>query len=142
MGLSLYCKKIKNYYSIGYTGFLLLRKKVAYLCSHAFGEHYAIIHNAPCEKMERESFYENFDRKTEQLLQDKKVSKKVVDFCLQSDCGGSIRYGACKEIYQAIKDYDDTVRYGYSGQPDCFMFSDFKKLLLDCIENKCDLIWD
>lgn len=97
MGITLESKKGKISLDIGYGGFLMLRKKVAELCS--------------------------------------------TDFCLQSDCGGKIHYGACKEIYKHVKDYDDNVCYGYAGRPDCTMFKDFKNLLKECIDNKCDLIW-
>lgn len=58
-------------------------------------------------------------KKTEQLIREKKVSIKIVDFCLQSDIEGSIHYGACKEILKAIGDYDDNVCYGYAGLPSC-----------------------
>ena len=52
---------------------------------------------------------------------------KIVDFCLQSDCEGSIRYGACKELLKVIGNYDDNICYGYAGREDCAMFRDFKK---------------
>lgn len=50
---------------------------------------------------ERRLAYNAFDAETERLLTEKKVSFKVVDFLLQPDCGGSIRYGACKELLKS-----------------------------------------
>lgn len=38
-------------------------------------------------------------------------------------------------------DYDDNVLYGYIGRPDCAKFRDFKAILQDCADNKCDMIW-
>lgn len=42
---------------------------------------------------------------------------------------------------KAIKGYDDDICYGYAGQPDRFMFQDFKKLLKECYDNKSSLVW-
>ena len=91
---------------------------------------------------ETRGFPVHFDKKAEKLLQEKKVSPKIVDFCLQSDISGSIRYGACKEILKTIGDYDDNICYGYAGRSDCAMFRDFKAILEDCIRLKCDMVWD
>lgn len=66
---------------------------------------------------------------------------KVVDFLLQSDCSGSIRFGACKQILKVIGDYDDDICYGYAGRKDCAMFRDFKAILQDCVDTKSDLVW-
>lgn len=51
------------------------------------------------------------------------------------------RYGACKEILKVIGDYDDNICYGYAGRSDCAMFRDFKAILQDCVDNKCDMVW-
>lgn len=75
------------------------------------------------------------------MLNKKCVSVKIVDFCLQSDCEGSIRYGACKELLKVIGNYDDNICYGYAGREDCAMFRDFKKILEDCAEHKCNMVW-
>lgn len=90
---------------------------------------------------ERRQAYNAFDAETERLLAEKKVSFKVVDFLLQPDCEGLIRYGACKELLKIIGDYDDNVLYGYIGRQDCAKFRDFKAILQDCADNKCDMIW-
>lgn len=140
MGVTLESKKGKISLDMGYGGFLSLRKKVAELCSPEFGKHYDTIDKAPFI-FGREEYFKKFDIKTEELLKRKVVSPKVVDFCLQSDREGRIHYGACKEIYKHIKDYDDDFCYGYAGRPDCTMFRDFKNLLKECIDNKCDLVW-
>lgn len=137
MGITIRCKKSGRSYDLGCGGFYNLRSKVAELCSPEFGKHYkTLIHLNSKEE------FDEFDEKTAELLRNKVVSEKVVDFCYQSDCGGSIRYGACKEIYNHIKDYDDNICYGYAGRPDCFKFRDFVSLLKECSEIKSSLVWD
>lgn len=136
MGVTIWCKKTGTSYDLGYGGFSNLRDKVAELCSKEFGKHYACL-----IKLHSTEEFEEFDRKTKELLDRKVVSVKVVDFCLQSDGGGKIRYGACKEIYNRIKDYDDDICYGYAGRPDCMKFKDFVALVKECYENKSDLVW-
>lgn len=81
----------------------------------------------------------------EELLADEDKTKrpdiKIVDFLLQTDVGGRIRYGACKNILKVIGDYDDNILYGYCGRPDCAKFADFKSILQDCVDTKSDMIW-
>lgn len=141
MGISIECKKTHTSFDLGYFGFMNLREKVAELCSPEFGKHYKTLYFAPAVGESRSKFFKDFDRKTSELLEKKVVSPKVVDFCLQSDCNGKIRYGACKEIYKHIKDYDDDVCYGYAGRTDCMMFKDFVALVKECYDTKSDLIW-
>ena len=119
MGVTISCTKTGRTIDVGSGGFLRLRSKIS----------------------EREKFYEDFDKKTEALLNKKRISVKIVDFCLQSDCEGSIRYGACKELLKVIGNYDDNICYGYAGREDCAMFRDFKKILEDCAEHKCNMVW-
>lgn len=148
MGILLYGIKTGLSYDLGAGGFCNLRQKVAELCSPEFGEHYQTLTSpeALCVDLEhperKEAFYEEFDRKTLELIKKKKVSVKVVDFCLQSDVCGKIGYGACKIILDKVKDYDDNICYGYCGRPDCFMFKDFKELLQACVDNKSYLVWE
>ena len=141
MGITISCKKTGKTIDMGYIGFKLLRDKIAELYGGPFAEHYKGIERAPFMGEARKKYFEAFDRRTEELIQSKKVSVKIVDFLLQPDTGGAIRYGACKEILNAIGDYDDDIRYGYAGRKDCAMFCDFKAILQDCAEHKCDMVW-
>ena len=142
MGITIRCEKTHTSHDLGCLGFLNLREKVAELCSPEFGEHYKTLFYIFAVGGDKTKFYKEFDKKTAELLERKVVSVKVVDFCLQPDCEGKIRYGACKEIYKHIKDYDDNVCYGYSGRQDCMMFKDFIELVKECYDNKSDLVWD
>lgn len=143
MGITLKCKKTGTNYDMGYFSFLILREKVAELCSPEFGEHYKTLKDAPFQNIDncRTEFFRAFDRKTQELLDSKAVHSEVVDFCLQSDCNGKIQYGACKEIYKHVKDYDDDYCYGYAASSNAMTFKDFKNLLQECIENKSQLVW-
>ena len=141
MGISIWCKKTHRSIDMGYGGFLRLRNKVADLVGDPWASHYHTLDCAPCIGEGGRQFFENFDAETKRLLDDKKVSIKIVDFCLQPDYEGSIRYGACKQILAAIGDYDDNILYGYCGRPDCARFRDFVAILRDCVENKCDMVW-
>lgn len=142
MGITLYCKKTGTGLDMGYIGFNRFRNKVAELYSEEFGNHYKELDTVSFVfDSERKAFFETYDKKTEQMIIDKKLNIKVADFCYQSDCSGKIRYGACKVIYNIIKDYDDDICYGYCGRPDCAMFSDLKALIKECYDNKSDLVW-
>ena len=141
MGISIWCKKTHRSIDMGYGGFNCLRNKVADLVGEPWASHYHKLDYAPLSGDARKGFFEAFDAETQLLLDAKKVSVKIVDFCLQPDCEGAIHYGACKEILKAIGDYDDDILYGYAGRKDCAMFKDFVAILRDCAENKCDMVW-
>ena len=133
MGVTISCTKTGRTIDVGSGGFLRLRSKISELVGEPWASHYrALVEERICDEKEREKFYEDFDKKTEALLNKKRISVKIVDFCLQSDCEGSIRYGACKELLKVIGNYDDNICYGYAGREDCAMFRDFKKILEDC----------
>ena len=44
-------------------------------------------------------------------------------------------------MLKVIGNYDDNICYGYAGREDCAMFRDFKKILEDCAEHKCSMVW-
>ena len=140
MGVSTSCKKTGRTIDMGAGGFAALRERVAALESEEWRALYKTLSTPPLLK--NKAFYDEFNAKTEKLLKQKKVHIKVVDFCLQTDISGSIRFGACQQILKAIGDYDDDVLYGYCGRPDCAKFADFKRILQDCVDNRCNMIWD
>ena len=142
MGVVIESKKGNLAGTLGYGGFYNLRKKVSELYGGVWWEHYKTLDDAPFFEDERGHFFEEFDRKTECLLKEKKVTEAIVSFCLQPDEQGEINCEACKEIYEYVKDYDDNIAYGYAAHDDCFRFRDFKLLLKECIDLKCDLIWE
>ena len=141
MGITIRCKKTNRAIDLGAGGFSRLRRKVAELAGEPWASHYAKLDQIPLFDPERTQFCDAFDQQTEELIAQKRVPVKVVDFCMQPDTDGRIRYGACKQIYEIVKDYDDDVLYGYAGRQDCAKFADFKAILKDCIETKSDMVW-
>ena len=131
---------------MGSGGFYRLRMQVAKLVSPEFGEHYKEITDSVLFRhfenpAEKEAYLDELDQKTEQMIRKRKVSVKVVDFLMQPDTCGSIRYGACKQLLKVIGDYDDEIRYGYAGKPNCAKFSDFREILKECVEAQSDMLW-
>lgn len=144
MGVTICCKKTRKSIDLGYAGFNNLRNKIGELVGGEFAKHYLLLSEPKVMCLmgdKKKTFYELYDKKTMLIIEKERVSIKVVDFLYQSDCGGKIRYGACKEILKVIGDYDDNILYGYCGRDDCAKFSDFVSILKDCVENKCDMIW-
>ena len=144
MGVTIECKKTKREIDLGYFGFSRLRCKVAQLMGEPFYSHYMKLLDAPrfMEPDEKKEFYTQWDTEATRLITENNIPVKVVNFLLESDCEGKIRYGACKTILKVIGDYDDNICYGYAGRKDCAMFRDFKAILQDCVENKCDMVWN
>ena len=143
MGVTIKCKKTGRDIDLGYFGFSRLRCKVAQFMGEPFYSHYMKLLDAPrfMEPDEEKKFYTEWDTEAIRLITENNIPVKVVNFLLESDCEGKIRYGACKEILKVIGDYDDNICYGYAGRKDCAMFRDFKAVLQDCVENKCDMVW-
>lgn len=139
MGVAIKCRKSGHTIDMGSGGFFRLRKKVAELTNSELGQHYALLTQNMFGR--DDEWYENYDKQLELIINKHKISIKIIDFLYQSDIEGKIRYGACKQILKVIGDYDDNFAYGYAGQKDCAKFKDFKNLLEECAQFKCDLIW-
>lgn len=141
MGITIQSKNFSK--DMGYGGFMNFRKKVAELTDVKFGEHYKSLEEGMFlwgEK--RDNYFEEYEKMTNKLVENKVVSVEIANFCYQSDCEGSIDQNQAKEIYEIIKEYDDNICYGYSGRPDCTMFSDLKNIFKDCAKNGDTVYWD
>lgn len=144
MGITIECKKTGMSYDMGYGGFGRFRDKVAMLYNKKLGNHFAILSTAEVmfsQGEKRKDFFKNFNKETDKIIEDEKLSNKVINFLCQCDCEGDINYGTCKIIYNFIKDYNDDICYGYSGREDCTMFADMKALFKECYENKSKMVW-
>ena len=85
MGLTIRVKSSKataRPIDMGGGGFLRLRSRVAMLYGEPWASHYELLMEHPGISSD-DSFFDDFSKKTEQLIREKKVSIKVVDFCLQ-----------------------------------------------------------
>lgn len=143
MGITIWSKNREA--DCGCGGFRNLRQKVADLTSPEIGAFYRKLDDAPFFGPRRTEFFEQYDKDLH-VLNDKlkKEPKKlrILDFLYQSDCEGKADVWTCRAIWEVIKDYDDDYCYGYAGRPDCMMWSDFKKIIQDCIETKTPMQWE
>lgn len=127
---------------LGYGGFSNLRTKVAELTGKEIGEHYKKLRDGIFLVGEkRKNFFVEYDKKIAGLEKQFEIPGGILDFLYASDCSAEIPVGACKQIYEVIKDYDDDVLYGYIGRTDCAKFNDFKELVKDCIDSNCSMEW-
>lgn len=90
--------------------------------------------------------WKEFDERINNCIQHHKLDKtasdcKLLDFFFLSDCEGKITYGACKKLYELLKNEDDDQKLGYVGKADCATMGDLKNLLLDIYKNKGRLEW-
>ena len=124
----------------GGSGFMRLRLKVAELTADDIFEHYKnLCYNM--FKMSQNDFQE-YDAKTESL--NEKYNGRfsnILAFLYAPDTSAILNEKICADVYNVIKDYDDDIVYGYAGRKDCAKFADFKRVLLDCIENNTELEW-
>lgn len=101
MGVTIYCKKTGTGIDMGYFGFNRLRNKVAELAGEPFGSHIAKLDHPPyltaclfATEEKKKALFDEYNAETQRMIDEKLVSEKIVDFCLQPDCEGKIRYGA------------------------------------------------
>lgn len=146
MGLSINCRKGgTTSLDVSVGGFAQLRNLVAKLSGKEFGEHNATLSDGLriYDSQERKAFYDAFDAKTMELLKRHKVSWGIVDFCVQSDCDGSIGMRSCRMVLRAL-DSDTSGKdmiIGYAGWEHPARVSDFKELLREGIETRGGIEW-
>lgn len=143
MGVSITCEGTERSMDLGYSGFARLRYKVAELAGEEWYNHYK---DGTMKAMrlfgeERDALCREFDEKTQQLLDEKKVSPEIVDFCLQSDAEGTMEPEQCSVLLETIGDYNDEILYGYVGRKDCARFRDFKAILMASVETETPVKW-
>lgn len=140
MGMTLRCRKSRHTLDLSSGGFMRLRRTVSDRIGEPWSSHYRTLTDGSRNK--DDAWFQDFDRKTVEMIEKKSISIKVVDSLLQSDIKGAIRYGACKQILKIIDGYDDNFIYGYAALPNQPKFKDFKDLLQECVDLKSDLVWD
>lgn len=142
MGVTIWSKNREA--DCGYGGFKNLRQTVADLTSPEIGTFYRKLDDAPFFGLRRTEFFEQYDKDLHVLSNKlKKEPKKlrILDFLYQSDGEGKADVWTCRALWEVIKDYDDNYCYGYAGRPDRMMWSDFKKIIQDCVETKTPMHW-
>ena len=133
MGLTIHSPN--NSIDMSASGFMKLRRTIAFLFNTEVGKHYDklryLITDGDCDK---------YDRETEKLVQ-KYGNDWLFEFLYASDIEDKLTYGKCRKLLELIGDYDDDICYGYAGLPDCAKMRDFKEILSDCVTNKRQMIW-
>lgn len=128
---------------MGYGGFNRLRTTIGDLLPQDLAEHYKELEKGMFIFGEaKEEFFKEYDNKTKEL--DKKHEykyNKILHFLYACDCGSEMKVDVCEDLHELIKDYDDDFLYGYTGRKDCAKFKDFKEIVKDCVDNKCDMEW-
>ena len=82
-----------------------------------------------------------YNKKTEAIKEQYNIPDGIIDFLYLSDAGATLPVEECKELWNVIKNIEDDFCIGYVGRKDCAMFSDFKDIVLDCIENNIYMCW-
>lgn len=144
MSISIQCRKTKREIEIGYNGFRLLRIKIAELLGEPISSLYKELIDSQIvsiSKDKRDTIWEDFNKKTDGLIKEHKVSAKVIRFLLESNCEGRITSNTCKLLLKVIGDYDNSFIYGYAGKENPVRFSDFKAILQECVKYNCDMFW-
>lgn len=119
---------------MGYGGFHKFRNTVAEKVNDEFYKHYLELSSPEAMLSfgsEREEYFNKYDAKTDELIEQNIVTIEVANFLYQSDCGGKIDRKQAKQIYELIKECDDNVSFGYSGRSDCAKMADMKKIFSD-----------
>ena len=143
MGVTIKCQKTKRDIDMGYFSFADLRRQIAYCESKELGD----LYNEAMDMSKRimipdpSNYWDEYDRRLDQLIKSGGISVKVVDFLYQSDCEGKINRRQCKKILERIKDLPDEQKIGYKGREDCATMGDFKDILRDCVNKKCEMEW-
>ena len=128
MGVSISSKDFSC--DLGYGGFKVFRDKVSSMVNKEVEEHYTTEFNKGMILYgeARTNFFKEYDKKTEELIKEKKLDLDVAIFLYKSDCDGKLTKKQSKKVYDLIKDCDDNLSYGYSGRPDCATMKDFKQI--------------
>lgn len=127
---------------IGYGGFYRLRQKIADLSNPALSYHYQkVLDGSSLYGENRKIFFEKYNKKTEAIKEQYNIPDGIIDFLYLSDAGATLPVEECKELWNVIKNIEDDFCIGYVGRKDCAMFSDFKDIVLDCIENNIYMCW-
>ena len=101
MGVTLACEYTKRSMDLGYIGFNRLRNKIAELAGEPFLSHYAKLDNL---SFGTEKDFQAFDLVTARMFWTGEVSPHVIEFCMQSDCGGFVTWRACRKLLKIIGD--------------------------------------
>ena len=132
MGITISSKR--HSCDMGYGGFGRFRDIVAEKTHKDCHEHYLLLSSPDAMFSfgeERKKYFEKYDAKTKEFIDDGKITPAVANFLYQSDCDGKIDKEQAKQIYELIKDCNDDISFGYIGRKDCAKMLDMKNIFSD-----------
>lgn len=142
MGLTIICAPTGNNVNLSYGRFAALREKVAMAFSpDILGPHYSKLFEAPAAGKRRNDFFDRWDKEFERITEENAFDEKVIDFLLESDCQGTVDHETCGKIHELVKNFPDEEIIGYPGWEHPSTMGDFKRILTDCVNRKCEMEW-
>jgi hypothetical protein len=132
MGITISSKR--HSCDMGYGGFGRFRNAVAEKANVEFYKHYLKLSSSEVMFLmgnARKDYFEQYDAKTKEYVNQNIVTAEVANFLYQSDCEGKVHRKQAKQIYELIKECDDNISFGYSGRKDCAKMSDMKNIFAD-----------
>lgn len=132
MGLTIGSKRYSC--DMGYGGFGRFRNTVAEQVNDEFHKHYLRLSSAEIMFLcgeEREKFFKEYDADTRRYIDENEITEEVANFLYQSDREGKVDRNQARQVYELIKDCDDSIMLGYAGKDDCAKMGDMKAILSD-----------
>lgn len=132
MGITISSKRYSC--DMGYGGFGRFRKMVAEKVNEEFNKHYLSLSDQTVMSLygeKRDEYFKKYDATTYEYIGKGMVTAEVANFLYQSDCNGKIDRKQSKLIYELIKECDDNISFGYSGNADCATMADLKNIFSD-----------
>lgn len=134
MSLTLVNKKTQSEMELGYGKFLILRYAVAGYCNKTVGKHYKKLLNNYYKYSgdAKQKFLDEYDKKTQSLIDDGTLDKDIAHFLYQSDCEGKLSCKQTKKLVSLLNKQD-------------FILDDtlvkFRTFVNSCVKNGTGLEW-
>lgn len=142
MGLTIICAPTGSNIDMSYGSFSNLRCKIAMAFSpDLLGPHYCKMYEAPLKGKRRNDFFDRWDKEWERITTENAFDMKVIDFLLEPDCDGIADIETCGKVYEIVKNFSDKESIVHLCWEHPYTVGDFKRILLDCIENNCEMEW-
>lgn len=143
--MSMTMESSRHKITFGYGGFLRCRMRIACLVSPEVGQHYEGLRNCfniPIEQ--RKAFFATYNKKTDKLIENGKLSEELAEFLYAPDCGAELDPKTVQAVLDVInngKDTGENERYGSVVWSDAATWESFKNLLWDCVFDGTKLTW-
>lgn len=113
-------------FDMGYGGFANFRTLIAEQINNEVHEHYSNLFKGL--SADRKTFFEIYNKKTRQLIDDGKLEEDVAIFLYAKDSNDKISRKIVKAVYKYLVNCDDSIVIGYCGRKDPTTIKDMKLL--------------